>query len=160
MHCTTLAPPYVNICTCLKLHHGTEQHICRDTLTSAHTHLQLMDLNLYFPFLGKWELPKLLPVHSAWTSLWTCLLTTHHSPLQRCSTWPPWEELKVHTDWISCIIYHLSRMILRFIMHVLVFGSFYVHLVFPKSDSHDKCSPAFPILFVALTLLWYTNHRN
>ena len=49
--------------------------------------------------------------------------------------------------------YHLSRIILRFIMHVLVFGSSYVHLVFPKSVSRDKCSPAFPILFVTLTLL-------
>ena len=48
----------------------------------------------------------------------------------------------------------------QFIMHVLVFGSSYVHLVFPKSVSHDRCSPAFPILFVTLTLLWYTNHRR
>ena len=36
--------------------------------------------------------------------------------------------------------------ILRFIVHVLVFGSSYVHLVFPKSDSRDKCSPAFLLL--------------
>ena len=41
----------------------------------------------------------------------------------------------------------------QFIMHVLVFGSPYVQLVFPKSVSCGKCSPAFPILFVALTLL-------